>query len=506
MTDTGTAPRSAPNRWLWAAGWLTVFASILLYAQALASAPMFRLGIAGQWTWLYDHSPYADRALLCAVVAALLGATCFVAIRFAGQLRGGRLALFLGSAVVFTFWLQATFPHLGRPGHAQAVYWMGTGKINPDFEEARQAAGIGDLLRAAQDPNRPFRIHVSTHPPGPVLFYYWQLKWWRWVPTGAALISSMVESALPYTTEARELLEERVWHSRMSASERATMYGSMLILWLAVAAGVVPLYWWAADVFGKPAAVGAVGSYALTPSLLLFNPMTDQLYVPLTLVLLAAWHFGWSRKNPALLVIAGVLTWCVLQFTLAFLVLIFVCAVQVALGMCDQRRWAVPWRLLGWMAAGFVVVLVVAWLAGYDSITVWRLCLANNAKFNISRTYWPWLAYNPLDFMLFLGLPTAMFAVKAVVGAVRRPAAGSAGQWLLALAITLAILHLSGTNRGEVARLWMFLMPLVGAGAAHALVNDRNDPARAVAVCGALLFVQAVAFKLSLDVMLPAVG
>src|ERR1051326_5201993 len=83
------------KRWLIVAAVLTLVVSVFLFTQAMSEKPRFRLGVAGQWTWRYDHSPYADRALMCFAAAALLGVLCHRTRDRMYELNGGRLTTFL---------------------------------------------------------------------------------------------------------------------------------------------------------------------------------------------------------------------------------------------------------------------------------------------------------------------------------------------------------------------------------------------------------------------------
>jgi hypothetical protein len=270
---------------------------------------------------------------------------------------------------------------------------------------------------------------------------------------------------------------------------------------------VVPLYFWAADLFGPPTAVAAVGLYALTPSLLVFSPMTDLLYVPLAVGVLAMLHLGLARRDPAQLAFGGVIAWLALQCTLAFLVVLFVLAVYVALEAVAERRYEETLKLLAWPVGVFAALTILFWVVPlrYNSLLVWKLCITNNASFNTGRTFLPWLLLNPLDFLLFLGVPTAVLLVREVVRAARRRGEVAARRFIVALVVTLLLLNATGTNRGEVARLWMPLMPMATAIAASALRANEDEEGRdwMFPVVFAVLWLQAVLFRLSLDVLLP---
>jgi len=492
------------KRWLIAATLLTLVISVFIFIQAMSENPLLHVGVPGQWTWRYDHSPFGDRALMCLAGAALLGGLCHWTRERIFELQGGRLTSFLLAAFVLCFWLQASFAYLSRSGFGSGVFWMGTPKANVDFAEACKAESMSELFREAQNPERPFRIHISTHPPGPTLFYYFQRRAWESMPGLATSFAAITENSLTYAAESRAELEQGILNRPLTHIELATLYSSILILWLAVAFGVVPLFFWATDLFNPGVAVAAVGLYALMPSLLLFNPMTDQLYVPLALGLLATYHLGLARRDQGQLIFAGVLTWIALQFTLAFLVILFLFAIYVGLEMYFEKRVRDILTLLAWPFGAFVAMIVVCFAARYNCLLVWKLCLANNAHFNTDRTYLPWLIFNPIDFALFVGVPVALFFARGVGRAIMKKRYDPPWRFVMALSATLVIVNVSGINRGEVARLWMFLMPMAALVAASRMRAAEDETDWQFPICFGLLFVQSVLFKLSFDLLLPS--
>jgi len=166
-------------------------------------------------------------------------------------------------------------------------------------------------------------------------------------------------------------------------------------------------------------------------------------------------------------------------------------------------------RLLAWAGAGFVVLLLLFLFLPqrYNCLVVWKLCLANNAQFNLGRTYLPWVIYNPIDFVLFLGVPTAVFFVREAIVILRRRAEETQWRLVVALLATIALVNFAGINRGEVARLWMVFMPVAAAVAAHSFRprEEEEEPERdwTFPIAYGLLFVQTALFKMSLDLLLP---
>ena len=492
------------KRWLIAAVLVTLLVSGLIYWQATLDHPLFKVGVVGQWTWRYDHSPYADRVVFSLVCAGLLGWLCMSARKHVRALVEWRLTLFLLTAMVLTFWLQVWFAFLSRSGFGEAVYWTSTPKINSYLAEAPKAATFRELLARSQDPNRPFRMHVSTHPPGPVVFYYVLLHAWELVPEQATAFDHFMETVLPHAKESRVVLEDTLFKEQIPATYLATIYSSIVILWLLVALAVPPLYFWSRAVFGPMTAIATVGLYALTPSLLLFNPMTDQVVVPVAVAMLASFHIGMKRRSPAMLSLAGILTWFGLQYSLSLLVILFLFAIYIGLESYADGLWLERLRLLGYSGAAFIAMIVVLLPFHYNALRVWQVSLTK-AVGGETRQYLPWVVLNPVDFALFVGLPAAVFFVRGVGEAIQDRARGAASRLTVALVITLITLNFSGVNRGEVARLWMFLMPMAAAVAAHAMRETEPYGKHhnwVFPICFGLLFVQSVLLKLSFSVLL----
>ncbi|MGE5531082.1 MAG: hypothetical protein ACM3VW_03055, partial [Bacteroidota bacterium] len=87
------------------------------------------------------------------------------------------------------------------------------------------------------------------------------------------------------------------------------------------------------------------------------------------------------------------------------------------------------------------------------------------------RQYLPWLPMNLYDFALFMG-PFLLTLVLAGISQVRRMP--MLRGYLSGLAVTLLLIVLSGSTRGEVGRIWLFLMPLFGVAAVPVLTSIRR--------------------------------
>ena len=320
--------------------------------------------------------------------------------------------------------------------------------------------------------------HLNTHPPGNTMYFYLLRRAFENSPDLARQVSALETPPMrgpegPFAIA--EAQRQVVW----SYAERATAFVGALLCRLGAVLGVVPLYLLGRWSLGKSRAVDGVEG--------------DRVAVLAGLVLYASMVF-----TPVLTVVAfAVLVWYVLARGSQW-------GQRLTRGPGQPELKAVA----GVALLGFAVPLAAAWfLLHFDAISTWWQCLASNARFNrvTGRSYLPWGLYDPVDFLMFLGVGLSGLLVVAVAGLVRRvkdwrqwsPLALGLGAYVL----VLLLLNFSGANAGEVARLWMFLMPGAALLALPALERfglAGNWVILVVLLCQAL---QAFLFKLYLNVL-----
>jgi hypothetical protein len=225
------------------------------------------------------------------------------------------------------------------------------------------------------------------------------------------------------------------------------------------------------------------------------------------------WLAALERRSFRLSLLTGVLLFLGLQLTLAFLVVAAMAAAATPLhALAARRSGERPVRLheAASLAGGALLGVLAPALglqlwSGYDSLEVWYLCYAKHAGFSgqFGRTYWPWFLMNPVEMFVFMGAPVSALTAWAAcrdMPNLWRP--GTRPETLLwAFVLIMALLHVSGKNLGEVARLWMFVMPLAAAVAGCALSRLDRRHGLAAAACVAVLYVQTVVFRVSLETL-----
>jgi len=438
----------------------------VLAATAVAAGCLVAVGLGGtlsmrhfgavpfsvpSWPWYHSWPSYLfwqptldAGAALAALPLALAAAAVLVALARAGQLaRGPRLAGSL--AAVFTLALAVAALAGGPAAWSAPLAFVGeypgaVGQVGaiPTF--------LGEF--AARVPSLP--DFAAQHPPFATLFY---------------------------------VLVDRVWGGLGAAALATVAAGCLGLL---VTAGL------ARDELGDQGERVAVLCWALAPVTVLYLATSaDAMWAPVLAGAALAADRGLQRRSWPWTLAGGGLLWLASMLTFAAaLVLPFLAvrglAVRAAAGWGWVLRWAaataaVVVGLAGllWVATGYDVVAAVA---AVDD--VWR-----HAPGTEQRVWWVWIPGDLLAFAAILGFPLAAALVARLAAVVRERAWGSfeaaTGAALLAAACW-------GHTRGEVERMWQFLVPFAVVVAARQLLRWRAGPALVAALLGA----QALAVQL----------
>ncbi len=362
---------------------------------------------------------------------------------------------------------------------ANGSYYCEAERIGPYFAEDRKRKrglplfeSVGEFLDgyATYVPKEVLpgdTMRVLTHPPGVSLFCYAVQVVFRRFPQFADSLIVLYRSCFRPPPEINPFVMASPVSARIFVASTTTL-GLLTIM---LASLTAPLAAVGVQRIGQGGSRGvAFGLAALLPSLHLYNPGIDQAFpffaLAFWLVLLAAVQ----RRSLAAAALSGVVFFLCMGFSLAFMAALAVPIVAAAVGWigATRKQGYAPRALTtaAFFAAGLLACVLIAWLAtGYDTFGAWLRCYRNNRQFNIdsARGYWIWLLYNPILFLLFIGGPVAALWLAGTYAAVRRTWCGhrvDGSDWVpLSVAATIVLLLVSGVNRGEVERLWMFLMP-----------------------------------------------
>ncbi len=451
------------------------------------------MGIPGQWVWMRNALPPR-------LLPALPGLAVFAAVAvLASRLRWddvppGRRALWLALIVLAVFALQVGLLNsAGEP-------WVFPGAviISPSATTYFSTSydiqgGVRAWVSSYQDRMPTQQYHVRTHPPGLVLFFY-ALRGVaaHLVPARGTWFDGVAETY-------------RIFGLGPTPADAAAAIGGAFLLALIGALGLIPLYALSIRLLRSQAALAATLLAGSIPALLLFAASPDQLIFTLTLTTLALSYVAWRDERPwpaffagVVFAVASFLSFGVLAAA-GWLVLLVVVGTLRRPDRVGTVRMFVPLGLAGVAGFALVYVLLVACL-GYHPLAVAREALfAHRGVTTVeqSRSYLAWLLLNPVDFLLFAGLPLAVAAGWALRETRGRAELRCWRTFLMASALTFVALDLSGTVRAEVGRIWLFLMGPLAMAAGPAF----EEPERAGAWRYVLAFqvLTAVVLKVRLS-------
>jgi methylthioxylose transferase len=223
--------------------------------------------------------------------------------------------------------------------------------------------------------------------------------------------------------------------------------------------GVLPVAGLARDELGEQGRRWALALWVLSPMVVLYTATSaDAVFaVALAGATLAA-HRGLVRRSWAWTITGGVLLWVGLMLTYAAALLLVFLLVRAAGRLRREPGW-----VLGWAAGTAGTALGLAgllWLAtGYDPVAAARATHAvyQAAPGSAGRPYLPWLVGDPIAFGGMLGIPLGAALLARAAAVVRERA------WTGVDAAMLACLLAAsswGFSRGEVERIFLFLVPL----------------------------------------------
>lgn len=425
-------------------------AVVLALALAVDISPWLRGGFG--WRWSYDPP----------TVARLLPFLLALVVYGGGALwlswHGRRALPSLLWALLGTVVLSLTVAH-ARDG--DALYALFTRTVSSVATGPHAAAAHIDWQNddwlAWSQVMPQLNRHAALSPPGLPLIYALLNNGLERLPV---LSDQLRDSLIGYQCHNYDLL------TYTPAQWASAWFGILMPLWSGLT--VFPLYATARHLMTPVSARWVALCWPLIPGVLAFAASWNTVY-PL-LAVLGCWLLitGLDQRGPAaaaLVAGAGAVTGLSLFLNFALVPLLGVFGFYT-LGhyVFVERRHdpsAPLWRPLVvglWFGTGLLLVPWIPFmLAGGDSPLA-ILVAAMRLHLDLERPYWFWVAMHVWDWVLWSGV--GLFAL-ALVAALRWRRLDSPPLLAASLLLTVLIVTLSDTARGETGRVWLFLSPLL---------------------------------------------
>jgi len=442
-----------------------------------------------EWRWAYVWPPnLIPWNLIWPLGVLALAGGWYWATRKALQLNALQLLTLIGLALAFRLSIESV-----RNEGLSIVARM----LNPTyFGYFTPAAAIEDLPNFLRTFTRdqlslPYD-RVQTHPPGNVVFYW--------------LIIHGVDS-LPFISKlAAPLIEPRLaalpdWINNYSMAEIIAGSLAAFIVPLLSALSLWPLYQLGKILWDEQTARLACWLYIFIPALTVFTPVTDDLFTLWAALSLWLVVSGLVQEQLWRIALAGFIWGLGLFMSFGLLALGLSGWLLIVLYRQRQLKIALQECLVLGVAGS--LIWIMAWATfNLNPFLIYQNSLAAHGAVTSSRSYWLWLFYNPYDVLIFAGLPIAIFALGAVFRLgqqlLNQEPLSLADQTLAACLLAMLLVFLSGSVRGETARILLFVYPWLALFAAGQ-ISRTSRPAGFRVLMIALVVIQTLVFQISLN-------
>jgi len=466
---------------------ITLLTILLLTAFALNLNPYLRG--PDEWRWAYAVPSDPARLWIPALTLSLYLILTLIWIKQAtrrppSSSRWQRRVLLLALVLAVPL-IQASLLAIGDRDILRPLFYRtvsagasGVFSVGSTIEDA------ADFLRRYPTLMPTFPVHPQRYPPGlPLLFYLAR----RILETFPSLNDLLGFRLRLYQCHDLTLM-------RLS---NATISTAIIQMALPLLSGftLLPLYGLARQAYGQRTAAWAVALYPLVPSFALWSARWEQFYPFLASLSWYLLYLGLTRTRRSALLAAGLTLSLASLLNFGNLALLLPMALFALFWLRTQPSVTSNLQSLISNLLAFLVGLTSPWLIyqfafGTGFLDIWRVSMSYHL--GLDRGYWTWLGYHLYDFFVFLGLPLALLFLIALVKATRdllqpitcrsplaarrrysRHPQSAIDTLTLSFALGLLLLDLSGTSRGEVARVWLFLTPFAVISAARGLTRLR---------------------------------
>ena len=302
-------------------------------------------------------------------------------------------------------------------------------------------------------------IHAALAPPGLPLLYYGAGRVFEGIPPVADAIGNSLRTM---QCDNFDIAGES------NAELSSAIIGMMSPLWAALA--IFPLVWLGRRVSDEQSARWMVLLWALIPGLNVFTPVPNTVFPTLAILCIALLWKSLESRLYAYAFFAGLVASVMTFLNFSVVPLLLFCGL-LALGYHlliairnenPPRRW---WSAAIGIAFGIGLSMVwMIWLLYGGETPFAMFSTAMNQHLELEREYLPWLVLHLWDYVLFLGLPLMLFSLWLMWRGIEDMRHGNhfspAILLALCLGLSLLLLDVSGTARGETGRVWQFFFPL----------------------------------------------
>jgi len=342
--------------------------------------------------------------------------------------------------VLLSLLFQLSVIYFSRAGLGVLLHRIIDPNLNGYFTTSLHIKNITIFLKNYSQNVLSYSMHAQGHPPGAILFFYF-------INSIFKLLPSLNINTLNINHKDVDL----IWKS-LSVYQKETALFSSIFIPVLSSLVLIPLYFVGELLYGARAGLRASYLYIFVPSVVLFIPINDVFIPLISTTSFAIFLYALKRENNFYLALSTFIFSLGLFFSLSVLPLILIFLFFLFYYLYKKRisLKAVLYFVIGLLLLPFCLIVF-----GINSLDLVKVLLSGLPK---GRKYTTWLFYDLYDFFIFSGIAyllTFSLQITRILKVLFLKRKIKIDILLFSFTFMLFALDLSGSVRGEVARIWL---------------------------------------------------
>lgn len=495
-----------------------IIGGTLLYCFLLSKNLVRPGGFSPEWTWGHRELDANSLPNLKTVYQAGLFAIAFVSLSWFVFSKARKVAVYIiiPLAILISFYIYiAVTVESNYNFHSIPIMIVNESIVGP-FQDATKIENPIFLFTEYEKIQTSLTGQSHTHPPGNILFF----RLFIFLATKSVAIGKLAVWLSDQLHVNRDYLASIDVFLRNPSFYRASILSGLFLPLLSFLSAI-PTYAIAKVLFSNKVGLIAALLSLSVPSYILISPQLDQLFVLLAMSFLAIYLLAIQKSNRAAAILAGLFFVFSFFFTIAMSLMLPIVFLLTAIlkfpkagtnlrkDVIISLRKTVGEKVLWYTIATILVAFFSLSLLKINIALIINAILQINSNYNrgshgIVHSYRYWIFNNLYDFFFFLGIPVTLLSMLQMFSGKNSDFRRTGQIFAVSVFLFVLLLSLLGINRGEVARLWMFLMPLFIIAASVAIHDLGKQSVGATAFLLAIVtgmqIYQTTAFRMYMNI------
>ena len=351
--------------------------------------------------------------------------------------------LFCLICLFFLFQLSITF--FSRAGIGVLLARIIHPDMNGYFTAAIQIHDVSSFLKTFNATVLSFPMHAQGHPPGAILFFWVIEQIFRPISFFFGFLNNI---SLSHSDIAQ------IWKGLTISQKTTALITGLFIPFLSTFTSLF-VYYIGKKLYGIRVGIRAACISISIPSFIFFIPLNDVFLPLFPLSSFYCFVRGLSEEKPSLLFLSGVIFSAGLFFSISLLPLLFLFGMYLVW----RREIKIIFQNGPIFFLGMLPIPLSLFLYGYNTLLVFQTLLRGLPE---NRAYLTWVFFNVSDFFIFLGIPLFFFFMILLckyIGITIGLQLKKIDPLTIGTIGMITLLDVSGSVRGEVARIWLPMYP-----------------------------------------------